>query len=107
MVRYFPLDHDGNGAVGCAPMNDPIEPLLERMRGMRVRTHQEHDAVIREAMSRIEIGRHLAGLLDDALFYARIYKDQDSTGEGKRRREEMINDSMYYIQMFRREADKL
>ena len=69
-------------------MNDPIEPLLERMRGMRVRTHQKHDSVIREAMSRIEVGRHLAGLLEDALFYARSYADLDPTGEGKRRREE-------------------
>ncbi len=88
-------------------VNDPIEPLLERMRGMRVRTHQEHDSVIREAMSRIEVGRHLAGLLEDALFYARSYADQDPTGEGKRRREEMIDDAECYIQMFRKESDKL
>lgn len=88
-------------------MNDHIEPLLERMRGMRVRTHQEHDSVIREAMSRIEVGRHLAGLLEDSLFYARSYADRDPTGEGKRRREDMINDSMYYIHMFRKESDKL
>ena len=88
-------------------VNDPIEPLLERMRGMRVRTHQEHDSVIREAMSRIEVGRHLAGLLEDALFYARFYAYRDPTEEGKRRREDMINDSMYYIQMFRKESDKL
>ena len=88
-------------------MNDPIEPLLERMRGMRVRTHQEHDSVIREAMSRIEVGRHLAGLLEDALFYARSYADRDPTGDGKRRREEMIDDAEYYIQMFRKEAGDL
>lgn len=88
-------------------MNDHIEPLLERMRGMRVRTHQKHDSVIRDAMSRIEVGRHLAGLLEDALFYARSYADRDPTREGKRRREEMIDDAEYYIQMFRKESDKL
>lgn len=88
-------------------VNDHIEPLLERMRGMRMRTHQKHDSVIREAMSRIEVGRHLAGLLEDALFYARSYADRDPTGEGKRRREEMIDDAEYYMQMFRKESDKL
>jgi len=88
-------------------MNDHIEPLLERMRGMRVRTHQKHDAVIREAMSRIQIGRVLASLLEDSLFYAREHKDQDPSGDGRIRREDMINDSMYYIQMFRKEADNL
>ncbi len=86
-------------------MNDPIERLLEAMRDMRLRTHQDFDTTIRDAMSRIECGRHLAGLLEDCLFYARIYEDKDVTGEGKLRRELMIDDAVYYITQFRMEDD--
>ena len=86
-------------------MKDAIEPVLEDLRSMRVRTHQDFDHTIRDAMSRIECGRHLAGLLEDCLFYARIYDDKDVTGEGKLRRERMIDDAVYYITLFRMEKD--
>lgn len=86
---------------------DSIASLLERMRSMRLRTHQRHNATIIEAMDRIVVATHLAALLEDSLFYARSYQDKDQTGSGKLRRQEMIDEAEYYIKMFRIDANEL
>ena len=39
--------------------------------------------------------------LQDALFYARMYKSTDSTGEGEKRRQQLIDDSETIIGLIR------
>ena len=39
--------------------------------------------------------------LQDALFYVRMYKSTDSTGEGERRRQQLIDDSEFIIGLIR------
>ena len=39
--------------------------------------------------------------LEDSLFYARMYKSTDSTGEGEKRRQQLIDDSETIIGLIR------
>jgi hypothetical protein len=39
--------------------------------------------------------------LQDALFYVRMYKSTDSTGEGEKRRQQLIDDSEFIISLIR------
>ena len=39
--------------------------------------------------------------LEDSLFYARMYKSLDSTGEGEKRRQQLIDDSEFIIGLIR------
>ena len=39
--------------------------------------------------------------LEDSLFYARMYKSTDSTGEGEKRRQQLIDDSETIISLIR------
>ena len=39
--------------------------------------------------------------LEDSLFYARMYKSLDTTGEGERRRQQLIDDSETIISLIR------
>jgi hypothetical protein len=39
--------------------------------------------------------------LEDSLFYARMYKSTDSTGEGEKRRQQLIDDSEFIISLIR------
>jgi len=39
--------------------------------------------------------------LEDSLFYARMYKSTDSTGEGEKRRQQLIDDSEFIIEVIR------
>jgi len=39
--------------------------------------------------------------LQDALFYVRMYKSLDTTGEGEKRRQQLIDDSEFIIDLIR------
>ena len=39
--------------------------------------------------------------LEDSLFYARMYKSTDTTGEGEKRRQQLIDDSEFVIGLIR------
>ena len=39
--------------------------------------------------------------LQDALFYVRMYKSTDATGEGEKRRQQLIDDSEFIIGLIR------
>ena len=39
--------------------------------------------------------------LEDSLFYARMYQSLDSTGEGEKRRQQLIDDSEFIIGLIR------
>lgn len=47
----------------------------------------------------IKLAEDLANLLEDSLFYARMYRD--TSDDGKRRREQMINDAVELLQKFK------
>jgi len=59
----------------------------------------ENDVVSRELQHRLIVACKIAVLLEDSLFYARMYKDQ--CHEGRARREEMIDDAVDLISVFR------
>ena len=47
----------------------------------------------------IKLAEELANLLDDSLFYARMYRD--TSDEGKKRREQMIEKAVELIRKFK------
>ena len=55
--------------------------------------------ITREILHRMTIAERIAELLEDSLFYARIYKD--ASDDGRARREEMIDDAVDLISLFR------
>lgn len=57
------------------------------------------EAIVREIQNRLVIASNIAVRLEDSLFYARMYKD--SSDEGRARREEMIDDAVDLISVFR------
>ena len=42
MVRYFPLDHDGDGAVGVAPMSDIVTETIQQRGTVYGEPHHSH-----------------------------------------------------------------
>lgn len=57
------------------------------------------DALIAELENRLVVASNIAVRLEDSLFYARMFKD--SSDEGRARREEMIDDAVDLISVFR------
>ena len=57
------------------------------------------EAIVREIQNRLVIASNIAVRLEDSLFYARMYHDRCQ--EGKARREEMIDDAVDLISVFR------
>ena len=57
------------------------------------------DALIGELENRLVVASNIAVRLEDSLFYARMFKD--SSDEGRARREEMIDDAVDLISVFR------
>lgn len=58
-----------------------------------------HNSVMSEGAVRLNLATRIASMLDDSLFYARMYQDQ--CADGKKRREEMIDDATSMIREFR------
>lgn len=57
------------------------------------------DILAREIGYRLMVASKIANILEDSLFYARMFKD--SSDEGRARREEMIDDAVDLISLFR------
>lgn len=57
------------------------------------------DILARELGYRLMAASKIASILEDSLFYARMFKD--SNDEGRSRREEMIDDAVDLISLFR------
>jgi hypothetical protein len=55
--------------------------------------------ITREILHRMTIAERIVDRLEDSLFYARMYKD--ASDDGRTRREEMIDDAVYLISLFR------
>ena len=66
---------------------------------MMLLPENENDAIARELQHRLIVACKIAVRLEDSLFYARMYQDQ--CPEGRARREEMIDDAVDLISVFR------
>lgn len=66
---------------------------------MMMLPENENDVFARELQHRLIVACKIAVRLEDSLFYARMY--QDRCQEGKARREEMIDDAVDLISVFR------
>jgi hypothetical protein len=76
--------------------NIPLDELILQVEQMSDSFH-----VVESAAFRLS---HVAAALEclqDALFYVRMYKCADTTGEGEKRRQELIDDSESVISLIR------
>ena len=55
--------------------------------------------ITREILHRMTVAERIADRLEDSLFYARMFKD--SSDDGRARREEMIDDAVDLVSLFR------
>ena len=66
---------------------------------MMMLPENENDVLARELQHRLIVACKIAVRLEDSMFYARMYRD--TCDEGKKRREEMIDDAVDLISVFR------
>lgn len=66
---------------------------------MMMLPENENHVFARELQHRLIVACKIAVRLEDSLFYARMYRD--TCDEGKKRREEMIDDAVDLISVFR------
>ena len=78
--------------------NIPLDELIETLEQGFDKTLSPP---ISEAAIRLSYTRAALECLQDALFYVRMYKCADTTGEGERRRQELIDDSESVIGLIR------
>jgi hypothetical protein len=65
-------------------------------------TNRAMDSSLMSLVSeRLYYAAHTMVLIEDCLFYARIYGDKDKTGEGGIRRQKLIDDSEAIINLIR------
>lgn len=72
---------------------------LGELMGMLEEIEGNDSVIAREAISRLWAAANLAVKLENSMFYVRMY--QDTTPEGKIRREELIDDAEAIISVLR------
>jgi ferric-dicitrate binding protein FerR (iron transport regulator) len=78
--------------------NLSLAELLERLESVRKRNL---DAIAGESATRLAHVSAALSCLEDSLFYVRMYRSTDNTGEGERRRQQLIGDSEMIINLIR------
>ena len=78
--------------------NLSLAELLERLESVRKRNL---DAIAGESATRLAHVSAALSCLEHALFYVRMYRSADNTGEGEKRRQELIDDSEALIKIIR------
>jgi hypothetical protein len=76
-------------------------PLDELAKQLELMADDFKNPFIASASSRLAHVAAALTCLQDALFYVRMYKSLDTTGEGERRRQELIDDSESVISLIR------
>lgn len=76
-------------------------PLSELITTLESLSDMMQNPILREASYRIDTANSALCCLEDALFYVRMYKSTDITGEGEKRRQELIDDSEMIISLIR------
>ena len=60
----------------------PLQELIENLESL---AHMMHSPMLREAAMRLRNADCAATILEDSLFYARMYRDTTSDGDNRRR----------------------
>ena len=76
-------------------------PLTELTANVESVSDLMHSPMLKEAVYRLRNARYALSCLEDALFYVRMYQSSDSTGEGEKRRQRLIDDSETFIRYVR------
>ena len=76
-------------------------PLDELANQLEVMANDFQTPFIASASTRLAHVNAALTCLQDALFYVSMYKSTDSTGEGEKRRQQLIDDSEFIIGLIR------
>ena len=76
-------------------------PLDELANQLELMADDFKNPFIASASTRLAHVNAALECLQDALFYVRMYKSLDSTGEGEKRRQQLIDDSETIISLIR------
>ena len=76
-------------------------PLDELANQLEVMANDFQNPFIASASTRLAHVNAALTCLQDALFYVRMYKSTDTTGEGEKRRQQLIDDSEFIIGLIR------
>ena len=79
-------------------INIPLNKLIETLDKVSDKTELN---LFVHASSRLAHVAAALTCLQDALFYVRMYKSTDVTGEGEKRRQQLIDDSEFVIEVIR------
>ena len=79
-------------------INIPLDKLIETLDEVSDKTESN---LLVHASTRLAHVNAALTCLQDSLFYARMYKSLDSTGEGEKRRQQLIDDSETIISLIR------
>lgn len=78
--------------------NTSLKELITRLENLSTLTESP---ILLEASIRLDQVSDALINLEHALFYVRMYRSADNTGEGERRRQELIDDSELIINLIR------
>jgi len=76
-------------------------PLSELIATLESLSDMMQSPMLREASYRLDTTNSALCCLEHALFYVRMYRSADNTGEGEKRRQELIDDSEALIKIIR------
>jgi hypothetical protein len=76
-------------------------PLSELITTLESLSDMMQNPILREASYRIDTANSALYCLEHALFYVRMYKSTDASGDGEKRRQELIDDSEALIKIIR------
>lgn len=74
----------------------PLKELIEKLESL---AYLMHSPVLREAANRLRNASCAATILEDSLFYARMYRD--TTADGDNRRRMLIDDAETIVSLIR------
>ena len=96
MIKFYDLS--------MAEINPPLSiniPLDELANQLELMADDFKNPFIASASSRLAHVAAALTCLQDALFYVSMYKSTDTTGEGEKRRQQLIDDSEFIIGLIR------
>ena len=79
-------------------INIPLDKLIETLDELSDKTESN---LLVHASTRLAHVNSALECLQDALFYVSVYKSTDTTGEGEKRRQQLIDDSETIISLIR------
>ena len=93
-----PVKPSGLSRAQLEARNTTLDELIDQLRLM---SESFKSPVMESASNRLAHVSSALSCLEDSLFYVRMYKSADNTGEGERRRQGLIDDSEAIINLIR------